>query len=253
METVAHLQLKRLSLVFLRAAGCMAFANEVRCPISRYRVDCVGYKDRDVEARTRCPARTIVIECKQSRADFLRDRETLEPLLKLRTHLETVRQSIEAERIRREEPHLRRAGTSLFAEMDEWDFAASRLPAYRKVLRRLRQLDEQIHGQTKFFVIARCQLADRLYVAAPRGMIRPCELPRGWGLLECSARCLEDVDVQARFDEPPALRMKVEAAELRPRADFRLRMLRNIAVAATMAAHQRGEAVSRLSASAAPA
>jgi hypothetical protein len=52
METIAHLQLKRLSLAFLRAAGCMVFANEVRCPISRYRVDCAGYQDRDVEAPT---------------------------------------------------------------------------------------------------------------------------------------------------------------------------------------------------------
>lgn len=164
-----------------------------------------------------------------------------------------VRESIELQRIRQEEPQLRRAGSSLFAEMEEWDFAASRLPSYRRVLRRLRRLDEQIHGETKFFLIARYQLADRLYLAAPRGMIRPCELPRGWGLLECPTRCLERIDQEIRLDEPPALRVRVEAAELRPRADFRMRLLRQIAVAATMRAHQRGAPVSTCKASAAPA
>jgi hypothetical protein len=144
------------------------------------------------------PRPTVVIECRIA-SDFA-DRERLEPLLKLREHLETVREGIELQRIRQEEPQLRRAGTSLFAELEEWDFAASRLPAYHKVLRRLRKLDEQIHGQTKFFVIARYQLADRLYVAAPRGMIRPCEWPRGWGLLECPLRCLEKTSMEERFD-----------------------------------------------------
>ncbi len=243
METPAHQRLKMLSLAFLRSQGCLAFATEVRCPISRYRVDCAGYRDRNVQLQQRCPANTIVIECKQSRSDFLRDRESLEPLLKLRSHVEQVRESIERERIRIEEPELRRAGSSLFAEMDEWDFNASRLPSYRRTLRRLRQLDEQIHGQTKFFIIARYQLADRLYVAAPRGMIRPCELPRGWGLLEAPRRALEQVNGQMLLDEPPEMTIKVEADELRSRSDFRLRMLRNIAVAATMAAHHRGELV----------
>ena len=33
-------------------------------------------------------------------------------------------------------PELRREGTSLFPDLDEWDYASSRLPAYRKLVRR---------------------------------------------------------------------------------------------------------------------
>ena len=70
-----------------------------------------------------------------------------------------MRESIQEQRIKVEEPELRLAGSSLFAELDEWDFSASRLPSYRKVLRRLGRVDEQLYGETKFFQIARWQLA----------------------------------------------------------------------------------------------
>jgi hypothetical protein len=258
METIAHQQLKRLSLRFLRATGCLAFATEVRCPISRYRVDCAGWQDRSPGVsgeRRRCEPRTILVECKQSREDFLRDRQSVETLLKLRSHADRVRASIEELRIKIEEPHLRCTGTSLFAELETWDFAASRLPSYQRALKQLRRIDEQLYGETKFFMIAQYQLADRMYIAAPRGMVRPCELPRGWGLLECPPRSLARLVVGDRLDEPPALSVKVAAAELRPRPEHHVRLLRNIAVAATMAMadRQRGPSVSDFSAAAAPA
>ena len=45
METRAHLQLKTMAVYYLRGRGCAAVAEEVRCPISRYRADVAGYRD----------------------------------------------------------------------------------------------------------------------------------------------------------------------------------------------------------------
>ncbi len=229
VETIMHSLLQTLAVEFLRSLGSPAAATEVRCPIARYRVDVAGYLDRwpDVPAvgagpgadRRRPSPRTVIIECKCSRGDFLRDRGETDRLLAHRDALDRMRRGIEERRIKAHEPHLRRSGSSLFPELEQWDFAASRLRGYRQVVRDLRRIDRALYGQTKFFMVARYALADRLYLAAPRGMIRPRELPRGWGLLECA---------------PPAraLGTAVEAPELPARPEHRARLLRNIAASA---------------------
>ncbi len=232
METIAHQRLKRLAAAYLRQLGCQALATEVGCPIARYRVDVAGYVDtsgrwvRRAAKRARCKPWTILIECKQSRADFLRDGRELAALLDLRGKLLGICRSLEEKRIKVEEPHLRSSASSLFVELEAWEFSASRLPAYRRVLRNLRRLDQKLYGETKFCMIARYHLADRLYIAAPRGLIRRRELPAGWGLLECPPQCVETaVD--------GGLVVAVEAPPLSSRARHRQRLLRNIAVAAS--------------------
>ena len=237
METTTHLNLKRLAVSYLRTLGCPAFATEVRCPIARYRVDVAGYLDREhpvpAEWRDDSPRRrtspgpvdprTVVIECKQTRCDFLRDCREADALLAERVELDRLRQGIEQRRVRQLEPHLRRCGSALFPEMEVWDFQDSRLRGYRLVVRRIRRLERRLYGETKFFMMARYRLADRLYLAAPRGLIRPGELPRGWGLLE--------------HDRGAAsLREAVEAPSMSTRPAHRTRLLRNIAVAASRAA-----------------
>lgn len=178
-------------------------------------------------------ARTIVIECKQSRADFLRDHARHEELLRERERLRERRREIEETLIKRYEPHLRVKGSSLFSECEEWSFESSRLGAYRRVLVALRKLDQQIHGQTKFCLLARYRLADRCYIAAPAGLIRPRELPSGWGLLECRRSLLRRG--AARVDELEDLPVNetVPAPALLSPEHRRLRLLRNMAVAAT--------------------
>jgi hypothetical protein len=235
METARHLNLKRLAVAFLRRQGCLILGFEVQCPIARYRLDVAGYQDRapaDQDGSLRsCPPQTIVIECKQSREDFLRDCSEMPRLIEYREALQRILASVQEHRVKRYEPHLRRAGTSLFPELDEWDFRSSQLRGYRRVVQRLRRLDEQIHGQTKFFLMSHYRLADRLYLAAPEGVIRPCDVPRGWGLLECAASAV----VAADSDDAGAcdLRVRVEAPQLVSRPRHRLRLLRNIAVAAS--------------------
>lgn len=255
MESNAHQQLKRLSLAFLREHGCLAVATEVRCPISRYRVDAAGYLERarhpgvgEVKPKPpqngkhwkppeKAPA-TVIIECKQSRADFLRERHDQRALLDRRQQLDRLRRAIQIQRIMLEEPHLRQQGQSLFPELDVWDFPRSRNQAYQKVLRQLRRIDQMLHGQTKFCMIARYALADRLYIAAPEGMIKKRELPPGWGLLECPRKVLKDPDPNADLFGESVLKITITSPRHTAQRQRRERMLRNIAVSASAALSQ---------------
>jgi len=249
-ETLTHQRLKQAALAFVRQAGGLASACEVRCPLSKWRFDVAGWIDgltvghplhgelREAitepssrPERVRCRPSTIIIECKQSRADFLRDRGDLETLLRRRDELHLFRESIEQNRIRQLEPQLRMAGSSLFTELESWDYSASRLRGYRKVLRELRLIDDKLHGQTKFHFLSRYALADRLYLAAPRGLIRRTEVPPRWGLLECDGdELLGDAfnvaETASRFE------ITLAAAPLPARDHRRVRLLRNIAIAA---------------------
>jgi hypothetical protein len=215
LETPAHATLKMLAVRFLRSSGCRAVALEVSCPISRYRLDVAGYGDR-------APRCTVIIECKQSRGDFLRDQEHVEVLAARRRDLAALREAMERKRLMVEEPHLRRGSGSLFPELDDWDFSAARSPGYRRLLAELCRLDRRLYGHTKFCRMAHWALADRLYLAAPRGVIKPREVPEGWGLLESG--------------RDGGLTVAAPAPALRCRELHRQRLLGNIAVSASSAA-----------------
>lgn len=257
METDRHAVLKRLAAMFLHAQGCRAIGVEVRCPASRYRADVAGYLDRlSPRRRAAAPAdpaapaapvgplergerpKTAVIECKQSRADFLRDTAQTDRLLRERARLEAQRLEFEEHRIKPAEPQLRRSGTYLFGELEEWDFTATRLPTYRRILSSLRAIDAQLYGQTKFFLMSRYRLADYLFIMAPAGMIRRRELPVGWGLLECPGSWLARAaagKVRPGDDEAVQVHVAAPACERPSKPEFQARLLRNIAAAATRA------------------
>lgn len=189
--------------------------------------------------RTRTPA-TVIIECKRSRQDFFRDGEDVEALLRTRDALRARRREIEETRVKRAEPHLRRSGSALFAELEEWDFAASQHPAYRRVLRELRQLDQRLYGHAKFSKLARYRLADHLLVLAPSALIRPTELPEGWGLVECPRQHLRRGTFAAPIsllDDLP-LRLTVSPPQHATVAARRQRLLRNLAVRLTRATQE---------------
>ncbi|MSR29115.1 MAG: hypothetical protein EXS03_06015 [Phycisphaerales bacterium] len=230
METIDHRALKSLAISWLIAQGCRAVALEVTCAIPRWRFDAAGWK------RTALGAESIVVECKQSRADFLRDDEHLDALVAERLRLTTRRTQIEETRVKVYEPHLRTWEPGLFEERAAWDFTRSKLADYRRVLLGLRRVDQSLHGETKFCLAVRYRLADRCYLLCPQGMIRPREVPEGWGLLECprrlARRALRDAGVTAA-----PIRLRVDAAALLSRCDRRERLLFNIAVAASRAAY----------------
>ena len=245
METATHRALKILAVHRLFQDGCAAAAAEVRCPIARFRVDAAGYLDplsprpstagvqgtpsnEHVQDACASPcisrdrvARTVIVECKASRADFLTDARDADRLFKERSRLDSVRKAMEDRFVKVVEPHLRLEGSSLFEELDDWNFAESRLPSYRKLLDDFKLVEERLYGQSKFWTISHYRLADFLYLAAPAGLIRPHELPVGWGLLELDAR------------NPAAMCVAVPAAPRKGNPRHRSRMLRNIAAAAS--------------------
>jgi len=236
METFAHAALKRLAVEFLLDVGCVAAASEVQCPIARYRIDAAGFIDRepmdgqatlfrDAGATKKFEPRTIFIECKQSRPDFLRDRCEADRLLDERDALLERKRTLEERLIKVHEPHLQVEGSSLFQDLHDWDFESTRFRSYRDTLARLERIDRALYGETKFATLLRYRLADRLYLLAPPGVLRRREIPSGWGLLEVSATRLERGS--------GGVRIVRKAEPLTPRTDRRLRTLRNIAVAAT--------------------
>ncbi len=245
METQRHRTLKRESVAALLRAGCVAAADEVRCPIARHRVDVAGYLDplpkhkspaseqwqtigRALAAPFLLPRgdrpKTIIIECKQARSDFLTDSRDTDDLLAERDRLNRVRAVLEDQIVKVCEPHLRRSGSRLFAELEEWDFGRSRVGSYRGVLNDLRRIDERMYGERKFWTMAHYKLADWLYIAAPAGVIRAREVPPGWGLLEMPANWEKG---------GRELHIRVPAPEHTGKPDHRHRLLRNIAVAAS--------------------
>lgn len=278
METPSHAALKRLARAFLVRIGCCVAAAEVLCPISRYRLDAAGYADDalalpprgeralatlwsmnalevhgprpsrpprpSLRGAVRTP-RTVIIECKRSRADFFRDGEDVAGALDERTRLRERRREIEETLVKPLEPHLRASGTALFPELESWDFARSRTPAYLRVQRELRLLERRLYGHTKFSRLVKYRLADCLLVFAPSGLLRPGELPEGWGLIECPSRDLrrgafdslecaapaldDDGTTPALLDLP--IRLTIEPPEHATLPLRRARLLRNIGVA----------------------
>jgi hypothetical protein len=236
METHTHARLKRLAFDFLLTHGCAAVAAEVACPISRYRIDVAGYLDK-LPAKPRpqstptaptAPtmqlrgkrAATVLIECKASRSDFFRDHHQVPTLLRRRDHLRGCLDRFREQMVKSLEPHLRRSDGFLFTEMEEWDYASSNLAGHRALVRALRRVDSQLYSETKFFMIDQYCLGARLFILAPRGMIKPRELPRGWGLLDTDSHQSE-------------IRVVVEPPPREPKEQHIQRTLRNIAAAAT--------------------
>lgn len=185
----------------------------------------------------------ILVECKQSRGDFLRNDETREALLAERERLRRSARRIEELRIKRHEPHLRKVEAGLFEDAESWDFASTRIGAYRDALARIERIERDLYGRSKFDLCRRYRLGDHLLIASPRGLVRPRELPEGWGLLECDRAALrrrESADPSGPAAEPASLRRRVEPPRLDCPEPRRLRMLRNLAVAASRAATAAG-------------
>jgi len=268
-ETPTHLALKRLAMAWLWRLGCRVLAAEVRDPIGRFRIDVAGWFDgplpplegefggRDAtplltasepprRTRVRDPAgwRTVIVECKRDRADLFRDAADPEALLRERDRLARKRAELEEERVKRFEPGLRRAGSSLFPELDEWDFDRSRLAPYRRTLRAIERVEEALYAETKFARFARYRLADRLVLFTPAGLVRPRELPAGWGLVECDRAPLRRHGERLAGGVAPGerlpLRLRVPPVELAAHPLRRERLFRSIAIAATRAAIDSG-------------
>lgn len=200
-ETEAHKTLKRLAFEWARAAGLGLAACEVRVPKSGYRAD--------VAALTRNPAavdaRAAIFECKQCRADFLRD-QTDEPAAKelaraLAERVGELRRMLAAHR-----PDLRR-GESLFAEFDSYDFTGLRHDTLHGLERELEIVQRKLFTCVKFARLHRYHAADFLYLVTEPGVLASHEVPSGWGWLVREGEGLVVVVPPLRHSVPVELRL----------------------------------------------
>lgn len=213
-ETSAHAQLKRLALLWAQTNGFTIVAPEVRMPRSGYRVD--------VAAASRSPAsRTVVFECKQARADLLRDAHA-EVATRLRLAELVARRAVLEEMFTTHCPELRR-GEALWPEFDAWDFARLEHQTYRGVLEEIGLLQRRVVRGTKFSRMFRWRCADYLFLVVEEGIFAEAEIPAGWGLL------MREGDRLVAKREPVALDANEEQ---------RHALLESIAIAATRAVNR---------------
>jgi hypothetical protein len=210
-ETVAHQRLKQLTQHWAVEAGFAITAMEVRVPRSGYRVDVAAYA-RGTKQQL---SRTALFECKQARADLLKDsraendtRERLAGLLARRAKLEEL--------IAEHRPDLRR-GETLFPDFDSIDTSGLRHETYAAVTDEIAMLQRRLLHGVKFEKLRRYVAADALYLVVEEDIFAADEIPAGWGLL------LRHED-QLTLERPP---LQLAAAP-----EARLGLLENIAVSA---------------------
>jgi hypothetical protein len=196
-ETENHSRLKALALAWAQTNGFSICGVEVRVPKSGYRAD--------VAAMSRGPAaRAAVFECKQSRADLLKDAHgemaTRARLVELTERRRTLEEMLAVHR-----PDLRR-GEALWPEYDAWDFSSLEHQSYRGLLAELETVQRRVLRGTKFSKMFRYRCADFLYLVVEDNIFAEAEIPAGWGLLvRCSGE-LRLARAPTNLDAAPAQR-----------------------------------------------
>ncbi len=213
-ETAKHTRLKTLALAWAQANGFAICAAEVRVPKSGYRAD-VAACGRGAGART------AVFECKQARADLLKDAHAEAKIRAQLAELTERRRKLE-ELLAVHRPDLRR-GEALWPEYDTWDFSGLEHQTYRDVLGALDTVQRRVLRGTKFSKMFRYRCADFLYLVVEENIFAEAEIPAGWGLL---VRRGEELHLA----RPPA---HLDAA-----AAQRVALLETIALAATRAVNR---------------
>jgi hypothetical protein len=175
-ETAAHLELKRVALLWAQENGYPICALEVSLPHCRYRADVAGYRPQKSS-----PGWTAIFECKQSAPDLRRDDRRSAEMLARAECLYRRRQILE-KHLRIHYPTLH-TGETLFPEWDSHDFAAIHHRGYARVSRELAALQGQLRDGRKFEKLARYACANLFYLVLPNELFREAEAPLGWGLL----------------------------------------------------------------------
>lgn len=193
-ENQRHQELKRLALLWAQAQGFAVAGTEVSLPHLRFRIDVAAYraavrfeprKDPRLGTTRRSPVPALgtaaLFECKQVRADFLRDSRRSTPLLERLRTLHARKLRFEAA-LKIHYPSLRN-GDSLFSEYETHDFRSSGDELYLELLAQIQTLTRQLYEQTKFEKLTRWKAANLHYLVTERGVLQPHELPAAWGLL----------------------------------------------------------------------
>jgi len=198
-ETAAHRRLKALAAAWAHEAGYTAIADEVRLPRAPYRADVVAarFEGDAVEV--------AVFECKQARADLLKDAAAERVARGRLEELHARRVALEAQ-LAIHRPDLR-VGETLFPEFDRYDFSDLRHEGFKAICEEMTRLKSRLYGKTKFAKLLRWRTAHAFYIVAVPAICTAAEIPEGWGLLVESGEGLEQQRRPARIEcaDPAAI------------------------------------------------
>jgi hypothetical protein len=133
-----------------------------------------------------------VFECKQVRSDLIRDNARRETAARLLRELQARRVELE-NRLHLHLPHLAQ-GESLFPEFDSYRLRDCGHDGHRLLVKKIGTIRQSLVHSTKFDRLASYKLANLHYLVTEGDLIRPHELPAGWGLLVREADALRLVE-----------------------------------------------------------
>ncbi len=233
-ESAAHLELKRLALIWAQANGYPIAAREVSLPNLRFRLDVAAYRpaskrvlrrdERWGTNRSSAAAAlglSAIFECKASRADLVRDCRNSIRLLARMKELTEARCELERQ-LRICHPSLLN-GDGLWPEYESAAYERSDHPTYLKLVKSLATLSRQLHGQTKMENLFKWNAANLHYLVVEPDLVSDHEIPVGWGLLVRDGQRLD-------------LRLRPEFKEITE--EGRLAILHRVAAAGTKATNR---------------
>ena len=195
-------------MVWALEAGFGLCGREIRVPASNFRADVAAC--RKPVPGSALPGETALFECKQARADLLKDsrpeKETRKQLALLRDRqleLEVL--------LARHMPSLRH-GDSLFPEYDSLDLKGFRHDTIGRVRREAESLSRRVYGGTKFDRMVRYRCADFCYLVMTEGLSAGFAPPQGWGILVVEEDRLRLDRRPVRLDADPAQRLALLAS-----------------------------------------
>ena len=201
-ESPAHLELKRLALIWAQANGYPIVACEVSLPNLRFRLDMGAYRPgsrrelkRDARLNTNRSVSVAalgiaaIFECKASRADLVRDCRSAARLIERMKVLTERRLGLES-LLKIHYPSLRN-GDGLWPEYETVAFDQAAHAPYRQVVKELATLSRQLHGQTKMESLMKWQAGNLHYLVVEPGVVEAHEIPVGWGMLVREGQRLE--------------------------------------------------------------
>ena len=217
--------MKRLAAAWALAAGYDALADEVRLPHSPFRADLVAARTRGCSASEPAAEPFIALfECKQARADLLKDAAAEMATRARLAELHARRVALE-ELIAVHRPDLR-VGETLFPEFDRLDFSDLRHEGYHAVMAEIARLKTRRYARTKFTKLARWCVAHACYLVVEPEICTASEVPEGWGLLVRAGETLELSRRPAQFacrDPWGAVAVLARAGQRRLVRDWNLR------------------------------
>jgi len=226
-ESPAHLQLKRLALIWAQANGYPIAACEVSLPNLRFRLDVGAYRPasrKGMASGARAVAAvgvTAIFECKASRTDLVRDCRSAVRLLERMRLLIERRHTLE--RLLKVHCPSLGNGDGLWPEYETFALDRAEHAPYQRVVKELKTLSRQLHGETKFELLMKWRAANLHYLVVEPELVHEHEVPAGWGML-------------VREGERLALKVRPELRDVEEAT--RLSFLHRLAAAGTKATNR---------------